>query len=77
MTLHDLIMNGIIKDDEKIKVVKPMTGKLLDVRRGYWFNDRILDFHNHEITEFSWSKENGWTISLDASEIEPVELPFC
>ena len=77
MTLSELIMDGIIKDNEKIRITKPIVGSVSLMRSGYWFNDQILDYQNHEITEFSWSKEKGWTISLAETEIEPDELPFC
>lgn len=77
MTLYDLLMNDLITDKDMIRVVKPLQGNVVDMRRGYWFNDQILDFHNREITEFSWNKEQGWTVCLATSEIEPMdELPF-
>lgn len=69
MTMHDLLTNGLLKDDDKIKVVRPLAGHILDVRTGHWFNDHILDFHNAEIMEFSWSKEKGWFLGL-----EPVRV---
>ena len=77
MTIHDLLNNGLVKDDDKIKVVRPLVGNILDVRTGYWFNDQILDFHNAEITEFSWSKEKGWLVAVEPIEAEPADLPFC
>lgn len=76
MTMHDLLNSGLIKDTDRIRVVKPITGNLVDMRDGFWFNDQILAFHNQEVTEFMWNKEKGWTIALAASEVEPVELPF-
>lgn len=76
MTMHDLLNSGLIKDTDRIRVVKPITGNLVDMRDGFWFNDQILDFHNQEVTEFMWNKEKGWTFALAASEVEPVELPF-
>lgn len=69
MTMHDLLANELLKDEDRIKVVRPLVGQMLDVRTGHWFNDQILDFHNAEILEFSWSKEKDWFIGLG-----PVEL---
>lgn len=76
MTLHDLIMNDLVKDDEKIRIIMPLVGGVSVVRGGFWYNDQILDFQNNDICEFSWSKEKGWTVTLTDTEIEPKELPF-
>lgn len=77
MTLKDLIMNQLIKDDEKIRITKPIVGSISLMRGGYWYNDQILDYQNHEIVEYSWSKEKGWAITLAETETELEELPFC
>ena len=68
MTLHNLLENNLLTDKDKIRVVKPLQGNIVDMREGFWFNDNILDFHNQEITEFSWSKERGWLIAIAASD---------
>lgn len=65
MTMHDLLTNGLLKDTDPVKVIRPLTGNMIDVRRGRWFNDQILDFHNAEILEISWSKGKGWTILVE------------
>ena len=69
MTLYDLLKKDLITDKDVIRVVKPCQGNIFDMRRGHWFNDQILDVFNQEITEFSWNKDQGWTIGLVASDI--------
>lgn len=64
MTLRDLIANGLIKDNDKIVIAKPLTGNACDMRKGNWFNDQVLEFMNAEISEFSWSEDGGYSIAL-------------
>lgn len=64
MTLKDLVLNGIVKDTDKITVTKPLTGSACDMRRGNWFNDQVLEYMNAEIKAFSWSEETGYSIAL-------------
>ncbi len=64
MTLRDLIINGIVKDTDKITIAKPLTGTACDMRKGNWFEDRVLDFMNMEIQSYSWDEDNGYSIAL-------------
>ena len=64
MTLKDLIMNGFVKDTDKITITKPLSGSAFDLRKGNWFNDQILDFMDCEIKSFYWNEKNGFSIAL-------------
>ena len=64
MKLSDLVENHLIGDDDWLKVTKPLQGDTADVRRGHWYSDQLLDFHDEEVAELSWSPEGGWTICL-------------
>ena len=64
MTLRDLILNQMVKDDDKITISRPLCGAAVDMRSGHWFNDRVLDFMNLEISRYSWDEENGYSIAL-------------
>lgn len=64
MTLKNLITNGLVGDNEKVTIVKPLTGNLCDMRKGNWFNDQVLEFLNEEISAFSWDEDNGYSIAL-------------
>ena len=64
MTLKDLITNGLIMDNDKITIAKPLTGSACDMRKGNWFNDQVLEFMNAEISAFSWSENGGYSIAL-------------
>jgi len=64
MTLHELIANGIVKDSDKIEIAKPLEGNAADIRRGNWYNDKVLDFMNAEIKSYSWSETHGFSILL-------------
>ena len=73
MTLKDFIMEGLVKDDETILIMKPICGKVYNVR-GNWFQDEVLDLQEREVVEVSWSKEKGWKILL--AEVEVPDVPF-
>ena len=75
MTLKDFIMEGLIKDEEKIRILRPICGAVHTIR-GNWFQDHILDLHDMEIAEVQWSREKGWTVLLADQEAEPADLPF-
>lgn len=64
MVLKDLVMNGLVKDTDKITIAKPLTGSACDMRHGNWFNDQVLEFMNAEIKAFSWDESNGYSIAL-------------
>ena len=64
MTLKDLISAGLIKDDTKIEISKKIIGNMVDLRKGNWFNDQILDYMNLEIKSFSYDCETGFSIAL-------------
>ena len=64
MTLYDLIESGIVKDEQRITVSKPLQGTGADMRKGNWFNDRILEFLGCEIGLLTWDEKNGWSIAL-------------
>lgn len=64
MTLKDLITNGLVKDTDMITVAKPLVGSACDMRKGNWFNDRVLEYMNAEIKAYSWDEENGYSIAL-------------
>lgn len=64
MLLKDMILNGIVKDNDKITISKPLTGSTCDIRKGNCFQDQILDFMDSEIRAFSWDEENGYSVEL-------------
>lgn len=64
MTLKDLITNGLVGDNEKITIAKPLAGSACDMRKGNWFNDQVLEFLNAEISAFSWNEDSGYSIAL-------------
>lgn len=64
MTIHELLESGLIKDNDMITISIPIFGSAVDMRKGYWFNDQILDCHNAEIERFSWNQENGYSIAI-------------
>lgn len=64
MTLRDLVLNGFVKDTDKVTVAKPLTGSACDMRQGNWFNDQVLEFMNAEIKAFSWDESNGYSVAL-------------
>mgnify|MGYP006989052320 CR=1 FL=1 len=64
MTLRDLILNHMVKDDDMITIARPLCGSAVDMRKGNWFHDRILDFMNLEIARFTWDEETGYSIAL-------------
>ena len=69
MTMHELLSCGLLKDTDAVRVVWSRPGKALDVRVGHWYEDRILAFHNSEISEISWNKEQGWSILITAYDV--------
>lgn len=73
MRLSDLVENHLIGDDDWLKVTKPLQGDTADVVRGHWYSDQLLDFHDEEVAELSWSPKLGWTIWLAYQ----VEAPCC
>lgn len=64
MTLEDLIINGLVNDNDKIMIGKTLTGSACDMRKGNWFNDQILEYMNAEIKALSWSEDSGLSICL-------------
>lgn len=64
MTLKDLVINGLVKDNDKITLSKPLTGEACDMRKGNWFNDKIMEYMNAEIKSFTWAEDSGWSIAL-------------
>lgn len=78
MTLGELILEGLIKDDEQIQILKPICGTVRTLR-GLWYQDHILNLKDMEIGGFRWNKAEGWEIYLteeDMQSIQPTELPF-
>ena len=73
MTLAEFMMEGLIKDEDKLKIVKTICEDVTAVRRGNWFQDHMLDFSEDEVIAFQWDKKNGWKITVT----DPAELPFC
>ena len=70
MTLKDLIANGLIKDDDKIIIAKPLAGSACDMRKGNGYNDQVLEFMNAKISSFSWIHGKGYSISLKPANIK-------
>ena len=78
MTIKDLILSGLIKDQDKIRVYKhekdfysySSTGDvdtyIRMVAAGPWYCDRILEFRESDITDLTYVKEsNGnWHIHI-------------
>ena len=73
MTLKDCIMEGLIADDEQIRILRPICGTIHTIR-GNWYQDHVLDLHDMEIAEVKWSKAEGWKILLE--DAKPADLPF-
>ena len=73
MTLKDFIMEGLIKDDDKILILNPICGTVYNVR-GNWFQDHILNLQDRDVMEVSWNKEKGWKVLL--AEVEVQDVPF-
>ena len=66
MTMKELIENGLIKDDDKIRIMRMLPLGFHISRRGSWYQDFILPYVNEEIREYSWSREKGWNIWLES-----------
>lgn len=63
MTMHDLLTIGLITDEDKITILRPLL-TAADIRKGHWYNDHILAFHNKEIADLSWNEEKGFFIKV-------------
>lgn len=68
MTLKDLLFANVVKDTDRIEISKPLTGWAIDLRKGNWFEDRILEFMNLEIRAFSYDEKRGFSIALKGDE---------
>ena len=66
-------MDGLVKDNEKIRIIKPITVSVSVIRRGFWYSDQILGYLDNDIAEYSWSRERGWAVTLADTEAVPKE----
>ena len=61
MTLERLLMTGLIKDSDRIRVSSSTVGV---IRGGQWMQDHILDYMTAPLESFTW--ENGiWIVVLE------------
>ena len=71
MTLHELVENGLIKDEDKISLTMTTAGaKAAELRKGKWFEDRIIEWAEEEIEELEYDRAFGWNINLYEKEEE-------
>ena len=68
MTFKEFLQEGLVKDDDKILILKPICGTVYNVR-GSRYPDQILELQNMEVVEVSWSKKKGWKILLAKIEV--------
>lgn len=54
MKLKDLVMMDFINDETQFITSKPITGSMVDIRKGLWFEDRILDFMSLKVRKFDF-----------------------
>jgi hypothetical protein len=74
MLLNDILECGLIEDDDRITVSVPFSGPVRVIKSGHWFDDHILDYTNHKITEFSWSPASGWRVMLEPVPVEADQM---
>ena len=54
MKLKDLVMMDFVNDETQFITSKPITGSMVDIRKGLWFEDRILDFMSLKVRKFDF-----------------------
>jgi len=54
MKLKDLVMMDFINDETQFITSKPITGSMVDIRKGLWFEDKILDFMSLKVRKFDF-----------------------
>ncbi len=63
MTLKDLVTAGLVDDDTKITISRVIVGNMIDLRKGTWFQDDVVNFLNCEISAMTFDEQNGFSIS--------------
>lgn len=65
MKLLDLINSDFVNDDTTIIVSRPIIGKLVDMRKGKWYLDNILDLMQFNVSKFDYHVfDNQLTVLL-------------
>ena len=59
MTLKDLVLAGMIAQNEEIVVSRKTNTGNYDIRKGCWYEDHVLEFFNREIDVLNWSFKRG------------------
>ena len=70
MKLKDLVMMDFINDETQFITSKPITGSMVDIRKGKWFEDRILDFMSLRVRKFDFDCDlNILSVALEIPEV--------
>lgn len=54
MKLKDLVMMDFINDETQFITTMLITGSTVGIRKGLWFEDKILDFMNMKVIKFDF-----------------------
>lgn len=63
MTLGDMIQEGLIKDNEDVRIeIRYPNGRAACIWKGKWFQDHMLNCTDVEVTGIAWNRETGWRL---------------
>jgi hypothetical protein len=54
MKLKDLVMMDFINDETQFITTMLITGSTVGIRKGLWFEDKILDFMSMKVIKFDF-----------------------
>jgi hypothetical protein len=54
MKLKDLVMMDFINDETQFITTMLITGSTVGIRKGLWFEDKILDFMSSKVIKFDF-----------------------
>lgn len=54
MKLKDLVMMDFINDETQFIISMLITGSTVGIRKGLWFEDKILDFMSSKVIKFDF-----------------------
>jgi hypothetical protein len=74
MLLKELFECGLVKDSDRVTISVPFSGPVRIVKTGIWYQDHILDYLTHKVTEFSWNPEKGWRVTLEPVPVEADQM---
>lgn len=70
MKLKDLLMMDFINDETRFITSKPIGGSVSDIRKGKWFEDKILELMSLEVRKFDFDCDlDILSVALDIPEV--------